>query len=315
VQVLEDENRLPRLCPGLEAAAPRGEGLLLGGRLPAGADERSQACLQPGEVEIVSGKRPLELRLRLFRWVRFEDAALRLDDLAQGPVGDPLPVGKTTSLAPAHETWPVLDVAEELGAETALSNPRLAHDRHELAGALLRRAFEGADEERLLELTPHERGRVRAGHIGAEAGASGERAEERYRFRLALHLHRLELLVAKHPLRPPVGLLRDRDPVYRRCPLQARGGIDDVARDDALAMLGARAEGHHRLAGVDADADLQGERGVVLVELFDRLQDAEAGADGALGVVLVRHGCSEDRHDRVADELLHCASVALDLLP
>jgi hypothetical protein len=52
----------------------------------------------------------------------------------------------------------------------------------------------------------------------------------------------------------------------------------------------------------------------LLVQLGNRLQDAKAGADGALGVVLVRHGRAEHGHDRVPDELLHCAAVALDVL-
>ena len=55
--------------------------------------------------------------------------------------------------------------------------------------------------------------------------------------------------------------------------------------------------------------------GSCLVQLLDRLQDAEAGADRALGIVLVRYRCAEDRHDRVPDELLDRAPVALDLLP
>ena len=53
----------------------------------------------------------------------------------------------------------------------------------------------------------------------------------------------------------------------------------------------------------------------MLVQLLDRLQDAEAGPDGPFGVVLVCHGRAEDGHDRVADELLDRAAVALDLLP
>ena len=55
--------------------------------------------------------------------------------------------------------------------------------------------------------------------------------------------------------------------------------------------------------------------GSCLVQLLDRLQDAEPGPDRALGVVLVCHRCAEDGHDRVPDELLDGAAVALDLLP
>ena len=46
-------------------------------------------------------------------------------------------------------------------------------------------------------------------------------------------------------------------------PCKRDGGVDDVAGDDPLALLGAGAERYHRLAGVDPDPHLQGERGVV----------------------------------------------------
>ena len=72
---------------------------------------------------------------------------------------------------------------------------------------------------------------------------------------------------------------------------------------------GPRAERHERLAGVDADAEL--ELGL-LVE--DPVADRERSANGALGVVLVRDGSAEDRHHRVADELLHRAAEALQLV-
>ena len=57
------------------------------------------------------------------------------------------------------------------------------------------------------------------------------------------------------------------------------------------------------------------ERRIRLVQLLDRLQDAEPGPDGALGVVLVRDRSAEHRHHRVPDELLDRPAVALDLLP
>src|SRR6202035_449652 len=59
------------------------------------------------------------------------------------------------------------------------------------------------------------------------------------------------------------------------------------------------------LAGLDADASLE-------VELLDLGERREAGAHGALGVVLVRERDSEGGHDRVAGELLHRAAVRDD---
>src|SRR5207249_10549447 len=57
------------------------------------------------------------------------------------------------------------------------------------------------------------------------------------------------------------------------------------------------------------------ERRICIVQLPDRLQDAKPGTDRALGIVLVRRRRSEHRHDRVSDELLDRASIALQLLP
>jgi hypothetical protein len=56
-------------------------------------------------------------------------------------------------------------VVEELGAEAALPHARLADDSDQLAGALLRRPLESADQERLLELTPDEWRGVGAGDV------------------------------------------------------------------------------------------------------------------------------------------------------
>jgi hypothetical protein len=154
---------------------------------------------------------------------------------------------------------------------------------------------------------------MRADDVRAEARACPERAPDRERLRLALHLDRLQRLVVEDPVRRLVSLRRDRNAVHGRRPLQAGGGIDDVAGDDPLPLFRAGAQGDDRLARVDPNADLQRERRVFFVQLCDRLEDAEAGADGALGVVLVRDGRAKDGHDCVSDELLHGPAVALDL--
>src|SRR5262249_38575182 len=157
---------------------PGGERLLLRGRRAARTDEGGEARLEPGQVGVAVRERALELRLRFLRRVGLEDAALGLDDLPQCPEGDPLPVGKTAPLTPTDEPWTIVVVGEQLGTEAALAPPRLAHDRHQLAGALLRRALKGANQQRPLELPAYERSRVRAGDVRAEAGARGERAVE-----------------------------------------------------------------------------------------------------------------------------------------
>ncbi len=69
---------------------------------------------------------------------------------------------------------------------------------------------------------------------------------------------------------------------------------------------GLRVEPDERLAGRDPDPQLE-------LFLERELADRERGADGALGVVLVRGRRAEQRHHRVADELLDGAAVALEL--
>ena len=91
-------------------------------------------------------------------------------------------------------------------------------------------------------------------------------------------------------------------------------GVDDVAGDHPLARARARVERDERLARVDADANLELERRLVLVQLRDGVADRERRAHRALGVVLVRDRRAEDRDDRVADELLDRAAVALELV-
>ena len=103
-------------------------------------------------------------------------------------------------------------------------------------------------------------------------------------------------------MRPPTGA----------CALEPCSDIDDVAGCDALARPGLGRELDHGLAGCDGYPHREVEL-LVLRELVDRLEDPQARAHGALGIVLVRHGRAEDGHHGVADELLDRAAVALDL--
>ncbi len=52
---------------------------------------------------------------------------------------------------------------------------------------------------------------------------------------------------------------------------------------------------------------------MLVVELVDRREDTQRGAHCPLRIVLVRNRCAEDRHHRVADELLNRPAETLDL--
>ena len=94
--------------------------------------------------------------------------------------------------------------------------------------------------------------------------------------------------------------------VDRSGALQSGGGVDDIARGHPLAGARLRVEPYEYLARRNSDAELE-------VVLQRELPDRERGSDGAFGVVLVRDRSTEQRHDRVADELLDRTAVALEL--
>ena len=81
------------------------------------------------------------------------------------------------------------------------------------------------------------------------------------------------------------------------------------------AELRARVERDERLAGVHPDPHFELERRLGLVHLRDRLLDRERRANRPLRIVLVRDRRPEHGDDGVADELLHRAPVALELVP
>ena len=135
----------------------------------------------------------------------------------------------------------------------------------------------------------------------------------RHRLGLALQRQRLELLVLDRAAGQPVGDLADGDAARPRRRLQARGDVHRVA-DHRVAV--ADLAGEH-VARVDPHAQREADVGGgvdVLVDLLHRGLHREAGADGALGVVLVGDGRAEHRHHVVADVLVDRAAVAHDLL-
>jgi hypothetical protein len=108
-----------------------------------------------------------------------------------------------------------------------------------------------------------------------------------------------------------VGRVADCDGHRRRRGLQAGRDVDCIAGEEALATRRIHIETHKSLAGVDADTDLSSLPADAR-QRVDLVDQAKAGADGALGVVLVERGNSEDRHHSVTDVLLDDPAVGLD---
>jgi hypothetical protein len=141
----------------------------------------------------------------------------------------------------------------------------------------------------------------------------GDRLPDGHRLRLPLCLHRLRLGVLDRMARGAVCLLADEHPVHGRTRLDARRGVHHVAGGHPLPLARPRVERDERLAGIDAGADVQVEPLVRLVQLANRVADRQRRPHGALGIVLVRDGRPEQRHHRVAAELLERSSEPLEL--
>ena len=114
--------------------------------------------------------------------------------------------------------------------------------------------------------------------------------------------------------RHSVRALADDDAADGRMLLQSCRGVHDVARDHSFSFRGPRAQCDHRLAAVHGPANCEFEIWMLGVELVDRGQDAQRRVHRALGIVFVRDRRTEDRHDSIADELLHRPAEPLDLL-
>src|SRR5207302_808788 len=99
-----------------------------------------------------------------------EDAGLSFDHLPERPERDALPVRQRATMPPMHELRQGLDVREQLGDQTALSDPRYADDCHELRRRLLPRASERGDELVELALPSHE-WRAKRCSLGTDSSA------------------------------------------------------------------------------------------------------------------------------------------------
>ncbi len=190
--------------------------------------------------------------------------------------------------------------------EPRLADAGDADDRHELRAPLLGRRVEQLLDEAELAVAADERRLEALRRAARPPRAAVTRTARHSVIRLGLALERVRagLLVRDRRLGRTLRRLADehRPRLGRR--LDARGGVDEIARDHALPL---RAEGDGRLAGQHAGTRLEPR-----VELGHRGDEVERGAHCPLGVVLLRDRRPPHRHDGVADELLDRAAVALD---
>ena len=194
----------------------------------------------------------------------------------------------------------------QLVHEAALAYARHADEGDELWCPLVADALERITDDAELALATHELGTGLVGDVDAEAGMRCDGSPYRDRLGLSLCLDGVGTLVVDGRSRRPEGRLVDKDAVDRCSALQARGCVDDIARRHPLARPGLRVEADERLSCGDPHAQLE-----LLIER--ELPDCERRTNGSLRIVFVGGRRAEERHHRVADELLDGAPVPLEL--
>ena len=206
---------------------------------------------------------------------------------------------------PVHVLDEPVDVLQKLPREPALADPGLPGDGDEPDAPLPGRGVVEVLQEAQLVVASHERRLERLGATAATAlGHDPQGAPRGHGRDLALQ----ELLAGRleHDRargRVHRGLARE-DHARRGRGLEPAGRVHHVPGDHALAH-GTNGDG--RLAGDDAGAGLDGRP-----QPPDGGEELQGGPDRSLGVVLVARRRSPDGHDRVPDELLDRAAVALD---
>ncbi len=235
VDVLEhdDERGLP--CENLEETSHRPEHLFLDGAGLPDADRGLQAC---GHHLRISAS--LE---------QLQDPPLArrvLDDLAYGPVRDPLAIRK----AAADEDARILpDSAGKLLRQPRLPDTCLAEDGEQLGPPLASGPLEGLAQLGQLALAADER-RVEVSLVGRSAGHELDETPGRENVRLAVTGGEVERLEPYRVADETARGLADHDSAALTRLLEVGGRIERIAGDDRIP--GRRVAGQH-LSGVDAD--------------------------------------------------------------
>ena len=313
MEILEYEHQRPPLGERLQIPSPGRERFattVTAEHCPTlEPDERAEVRLDPaGVARVVDriGDRHSQLLRRLRLAVPLEDPGLRLDDFRERPERDPVAVGKTAALAPRDQLRVCVDDPPELVHEPALAHSRDGDERDQLWDPLVPRAIERVAKNGELPLATYELGTRVVGDINAEAGARLLCLPDRNRIGLPLGVDRLDLAVVDRLPGRSIRRLVDEHAVDGSGGLQTSSSVDDIARRNGLTLLGSRSQPDERLSGRDPDPELD--------SFLSRVPaDRKGGSHGTFGIILVRHRRSEQRHDRVADELLDRAAVALEL--
>ena len=202
-----------------------------------------------------------------------------------------------------------LGVARQLLGEPGLPDAGLPQQQEQRPTGVADRVLDAVAQEAQLGLAPDE---PRPVALRSVARRRDRRLgpPRRHELLASLDVDRLERLVADRAARRRERGRADDHLAGLGGALQPVGRVHDVAHRRVVAAGPERA--HQHLARVDpdphADVDAQLGRGQ-----RERLLHPQGGAHGALSVVLVRGGRTEQRHDGVADDLVDAAAEGVDL--
>ncbi len=223
----------------------------------------------------------------------------RQQDRAHRPVGQALPVRQALGDRDAHGRF---EPIEELLEQPGLPDPGRRHDADQVRTSLVERAT--GHQLQLVEIgiAPDDPGSGRALQAGRDADeqAGGDRSS----LALRLDLDRWSEL-------EPIDHGADRSLAHQDRPrlgglLETSRGVDRIPGHEDGGVLVARGDD---LATVDAEADRNAVHEVRI--RADAVSELQRRREGPRRVVIVGDRRAEDGHDRVADELLDVAAVAL----
>jgi hypothetical protein len=323
VHVLEDEDKRLHLALVLdESQHARGEALTPLGRgagqerIPGRkglehAEKRGEDVLQ-GAVQHQDLAR--HLLAHGARVVVGGDLEVAVKDLDPRPEGSGRPVGDRARLE--DKGAGLGGRTRELAQQAGLAHARLAHQRHRAVLPLANAAEESLQDFHLRR-PPHEaRQPPRRRRLQARArGGGADNLVDFHRRLEPAHRHGAQQLHVDPSPGKAHGVGGGQDGARLGHLFHAGGQMHGLAHGGVVRVQLVADGAHHRLARVQAHADLQ-RHAVQALDVVpiprDSLLHAQGGIAGSHRVILVGQGRPEQGHDPVAHHLVHRALVAVD---
>src|SRR6266550_5653272 len=293
VQVVENEDERPFASERLEQPPDGKKGVLTREGCLVNEPNRGRNGVEHPSAFDVTVEQASELLIR----------CERLEDLDEREVGDSFAVRQAAS--PQNDR--VLVLCEKLVNESRLADPSRPEQREQVARLVSYGTGVGLPQLRQVVVSTDERRIEAAGERGCIRSNSKEAIRE-YGVGLSFCLDRLDRLEFERSFGEVVSARPDEDLSRLRGLLEPRGDVDGVTRRKRATLA------RHDLAGVDAHPDPQLGPEVALkvfIQAAELLAQLVRGPGCPQRIVLVDDGDSENGHDRITDELLHGATVAL----